>query len=66
MSFFWSSAEFSSKITFSNNSLGNAFRVSNGLHPDWDQHSVGPDLGPNHFNKDYQQMTKVNLLNLLK
>ena len=25
----------------------NTIRVSNGLDPDQDQHSVGPDLGPN-------------------
>ena len=33
-----------SKLTFSNNSLRNTVRVSNGLHPYEDQHSVGPYL----------------------
>ena len=27
--------------------MGNTNRVSNSLDPDQDQHSVGPDLGPN-------------------
>ena len=31
----------------SKNSFGNTIRVSNGLDPDQDRHSVGPDLGPN-------------------
>ena len=33
-------------------------RVSNGLDPDQDRHSVGPDLGPK-FGKGCQQMIKV-------
>ena len=36
-----------SRLTFSKNSFSNAIRVSNGLDPAQDQHSVGPDLGPN-------------------
>ena len=38
---------FLKKITFSKNSFKNTIRVSNGLDPDQDRHSVGPDLGPN-------------------
>ena len=33
---------FFSKLTFSNNSMRNTVRVSYGLHPYEDQHSVGP------------------------
>ena len=33
------------------NSFRNAIRVSDGLNPDQDQHSVGPDLGPKLFAK---------------
>ena len=35
--------------SFSNNSFRNGYtiRVLNGLDPDQDRHSVGPDLGPN-------------------
>ena len=40
-------ADFFSKSTFLKNYFGNTIRVSNGLDPDQDQHSVGPDLGPN-------------------
>ena len=36
-----------SKLTFSKNCFMNTFRVSNGLDPDQDQLSVGPDLDPN-------------------
>ena len=36
-----------SKLTFSKNSFGNTIKVSNGLDPDQDRHSVCPDLGPN-------------------
>ena len=43
---------------FFENSFRNLTRVSNSLDPDQDQHSAGPDLGPNCL-KDYQQMTKV-------
>ena len=32
---------------FSKHSFRNTIRVSNGWDPDQDQHSVGPDLGPN-------------------
>ena len=38
-----------SKSTFSKNSFRNTIRMSNGLDPDQDRHSVGPDLGPNCF-----------------
>ena len=31
----------------STNSFRNTIRVSNGLDPDQDRHSVGPDLDPN-------------------
>ena len=31
----------------SKNSFKNTFRASNGLDPDQDRQSVGPDLGPN-------------------
>ena len=36
-----------SKQTFSNNYFRNNIRVSNGLDPHQDRHSVGPDLGLN-------------------
>ena len=46
--FFLSSADFFlSKLTFSKISFREAIRVSNGLDPDQDRHSVGPDLDPN-------------------
>ena len=35
------------KINFSKKKFRNIIRVSNGLDPDQDRHSVGPDLGPN-------------------
>ena len=38
---------FYSKLTFSKNSFRNTIRMSNGLDPDRDRRSVGPDLGPN-------------------
>ena len=42
-----SSADFFSKSTFyKKKSFRNNIRVSNGLDPDQDWHSVGPDLGP--------------------
>ena len=44
---FMSSADFFSKSTFSKNSFRNTIRVSNGMDPDQDRLSVGPDLGPN-------------------
>ena len=34
---------------FLKNSFRNTIRVSNGLVPDWDRHSVGPDLAPNYL-----------------
>ena len=42
-----SSADFFSKLTVSKNSFRNTIRVSNGLDPDQNRHSVGPDLGLN-------------------
>ena len=36
-----------SKSTFKKKSFGSTTRVSNGLDPDQDQLSGGPDLGPN-------------------
>ena len=35
------------KINFPKNAFRNTIRVSNGLDPDWERSSVGPDLGPN-------------------
>ena len=40
-----------SKLTFSKNSFRNTIRVANGLDPDQDRQSVGPDLGPNCLQK---------------
>ena len=37
----------SSKLVISKTSLGNTNRVSNGLNPECDGNSVGPDLGLN-------------------
>ena len=45
-----SSADFL-RIIFSKNSFRNTIRVSNSLDPDQDRHSVGPDLGPNSFER---------------
>ena len=39
-------------------SFRNTIRVSTGVDPDQDRHSVGPDRDPN-FCKGYQQTTKV-------
>ena len=36
-----------------------SLRVSNGLDPDQDRHSVSPDLSPNCLQNCYQQMTIV-------
>ena len=41
------SADFFSKLTFLTNSLRNTIRASNGLDPDQEWRSVGPDLGLN-------------------
>ena len=41
------SADFNLKLIFSKNSFRNTIRVPNRLDPDQDQHSVGPNLGPN-------------------
>ena len=54
---FWTYAdEFGTTLTVSKISFRNTIRVSNGLDPDQDPHSVGPGLGPNVC-KVYQQMT---------
>ena len=37
----------SSADLFQNNNFRNTIRESNGLDPDQDRRSVGPDLGPN-------------------
>ena len=39
------------KIIFYKKSLRNTIRVSNGLNPDQDWHSVSSDLGPNHLQR---------------
>ena len=52
------SADFFSKLTFPKKSFRNPIRVSYGLDPDQDQHSVGPDLGPNCL-QSYQQTTQT-------
>ena len=41
------SAGFFSKLTFVKNSFKKTVIASNGLDPDQDRRSVGPDLGPN-------------------
>ena len=41
-----SSADFFQR-TFSKHSFRNSIRMTNGLDPDQDRRSVGPDLGPN-------------------
>ena len=46
-----SSADFFQYQLFQKNSFKNTIKVSNGLDPDQDQHSVGPDLGPNCLQK---------------
>ena len=40
-----------SKLSFPKNSFRNTIRVSNGFDPDQNQCSVGPDLGPNCFQR---------------
>ena len=45
------SADFFSKLTFKKNSFVSTIRLSNGLDPDQGQTSVGPDLGPNYFQR---------------
>ena len=47
---FLSSAE-CTKLTLSENSVMNTIRVSNGLYPVQTRHFVGPDLGPNVFER---------------
>ena len=39
------------KINFFQKKISNTTRVSTDLDPDQDQHSVGPDLGPNCLQK---------------
>ena len=43
--------------------------MSNSLDPDQDQHSVGPDLGPNHLQRlstdNKSQFSKEELMNML-
>ena len=46
---------FFSKLTFSQNSSRNTFRESNGLDPNQDRYSIGPDLS-------YQQTTKWQIV----
>ena len=48
----WSGSKLFAKVIrrqmlFSKHAFRNTIRVSNGLDPDQDRHSVGPDLGPN-------------------
>ena len=42
---------FSSKSTFSKNSLRNTIRLSNRLDPDQTRRFARPDMGPNYFSK---------------
>ena len=58
---FKSSADIS-KLAFSNNYFRNTIRESNNLDPDQDRHCVGPDLGPNCF----QRLSAVDKSCLLK
>ena len=44
-------AYFFSKLTFSKHFFRNTIRVSNGLDPDQEPRSVGPDLHPNNLQK---------------
>ena len=44
------------KINFSENSFSKTIRVSKGLDPEQDQHFVGPDLGPNYWQKAISRM----------
>ena len=56
-----STDSFFSKLTFLKNlSVLNTVRVSNGLDPDQDRHSVGPDLGQTVC-KDCQHRTSYGL-----
>ena len=45
------SADSFSKLTSLKDSFMNTIIVSNGLDPDQDQQSVGPDLGPNRLQR---------------
>ena len=60
------------QLTFFKIPFRNTIRVSNGLDPDQDRHSVGPDLGPNCLQrlsaddksplakKDFKQQTQFH------
>ena len=50
-SWFFAVCWYFSKLIFSQNSIRNTIRVSNGLDPDQDRHTVSPDLGPNCLQK---------------
>ena len=45
-----SSADFLSKMIYSKKKFRNTIR-ENSLDPGWDRHCVGPDLGPNCFQR---------------
>ena len=49
--FLWLSADFFQSGFYLENSFRNTILGSNGLDPDQDPHSVGPDLGPNCFQR---------------
>ena len=49
--FFYGLLTLLSKLTFSKISFRNSIGVSNGLYPDQDRLSVGPDPGPNCLQK---------------
>ena len=51
---------FQNKLFSSKHSFRNTIRVSNSLDPDQDRLSVGPDLGPDCFEKGYQQMPNID------
>ena len=46
-----SAALFFPKLYFSKDHSSNSIRMSISLDPDQDRHSVGPDLGPNCFQR---------------
>ena len=55
-------ADFFSNFNFLFQKVGfrRIIRASNGLDPDQDQHSVGPDLGPNCLQKQEKSPKQVN------
>ena len=53
------SVDFFSKFTFSKEYFMNTSRVSNGLDPDHDQHSVGRDLVHDRLQRLSAVLTKV-------